>query len=75
MLDALKNFVSGKKTILTAIVGMIGAIIAWGDSSIDAPTALGMIWAGLLVIFQRLGTQKAEEAAKTTTASAVASKE
>jgi drug/metabolite transporter (DMT)-like permease len=55
MLTNIRNFLKGKKVYLTAAVGIVGVLIAWGDGSLTNMQALGMLWAAAQTIFLKAG--------------------
>ena len=50
-----RNFLSGKKTYLTAAIGVLGAVIAFGDGQIDVTALVAAIWAAAQTCFIRVG--------------------
>jgi len=67
-MDKIKAFLQGKKTYLTAAIGILGALVAWADSQIDLMALLASAWAAVMAIFVRSGVNNA---AKTAAADAV----
>ena len=65
MLNKIKTFVLGNKTILTALIGALSSVIAWSEGAIDGTALLAALWAAGMMIFTRLGVKKAQEAAET----------
>ena len=62
-LDDLQTFLSGKKTIITAVlagVDLMGAQLGWWEEGRIRNILEGV----LVIIFNRLGTQKSEPIAK-----------
>jgi len=56
----LRDTLSGYKTIITAVAGITAAIAAYATGAIELAPAAGAIWLGIVAIFQRLGSKKAE---------------
>ena len=64
-MDKLREFLKGKKTYITAAIGLLGAVIAWADGQIDGVALLAAVWAVAQACFIRAGisneVQKAQE--------------
>ena len=60
MLNKAKNFLSGYMTYITAISGILGAIVSWQQGIITTEEAVKIIWIGILTIFGRRAIEKAE---------------
>ena len=58
----IQDWFKGKKTYLTAAIGVIGALIAFGDHQIDLCGLLAAFWAAAQTCFIRAGV--ANEVAK-----------
>lgn len=54
-MNKLREFLKGKKTYLTAAIGLLGAVIAWADGDINAVALAGAIWAAVQTCFIRAG--------------------
>ena len=61
MLTKIQTWLSGKKTYLTALIGVLGALAAFGDHQIDFTALVAAIWAAAQTCFIRAGVQKAVE--------------
>lgn len=59
----LKGLILNNKTYLTAIIGILTAIIAWADGQIDLTSLGAAIWGGVAIICTRIGINKASKAA------------
>jgi hypothetical protein len=59
----IREYLKGKKTYLTAAIGLLGAVIAWADGSINGVALAASAWAAVQTCFIRAGV--ANEAAKT----------
>jgi hypothetical protein len=59
MLTKIQTWLSGKKTYLTAAVGVLGALAAFGDHQIDLTALIAAVWAAAQTCFIRAGVQKA----------------
>ena len=59
MLTKIQTWLSGKKTYLTAAVGVLGALTAFGDHQIDLTALIAAVWAAAQTCFIRAGVQKA----------------
>jgi len=55
----LREFLKGKKTYITAAIGLLGAVVAWADGSIEITGLLAAIWAALSTCFIRSGVDTA----------------
>ncbi|MFA6133397.1 MAG: hypothetical protein WC869_05195 [Phycisphaerae bacterium] len=54
-MDRVKNFLKGKKSYITAAIGLAGAVLAWADGQIDNVALLAALWAALQACFIRAG--------------------
>lgn len=54
-MNKVREFLSGKKTYLTAAIGVLGAVIAFGDGQIDVTALVAAIWAAAQSCFIRAG--------------------
>jgi len=61
-MNAIRDWLKGKRTYLTAAVGLAGAVIAWADGQIDGVALLAAVWAAAQACFIRAGI--ANEVAK-----------
>lgn len=52
----------GKRTYITAAIGLLGAVVAWADNQITGTGLLAAVWAAAQTCFIRAGI--ANEAAK-----------
>lgn len=54
-ITGIRDFLKGKKAYITAIVGLLGALIAWADGQIDGVALVAAIWAAAQTVFIRAG--------------------
>jgi hypothetical protein len=62
-ITGIRDFLKGKKAYITAVVGLLGAIVAWADGQINGVGLLAAIWAAAQTCFIRAGI--ANEVGKT----------
>ena len=62
LMTKLRDFLKGKKTYITAAIGVLGAAVAFGDGQIDLTGLIAAVWAAAQTCFIRAGV--ATEAAK-----------
>jgi len=55
MLSKIQTWLQGKKTYLTAVIGVLAALTAFADHQIDAVALAGAVWAGVQTCFIRAG--------------------
>ena len=60
MFDKIKKLLEGKKTYLTAISAIIGALIGFANGTIDAGVAIQIIITAILGMTLRAGITKSE---------------
>ena len=60
----LKGLILNNKTYLTAIIGILTAIVAWADGQIDLTSLVAAIWGGVAIICTRIGINKAARSAE-----------
>ncbi len=64
-MNSIRNFLKGKKTYITAVIGLLGAVVAWADGDMSTMSLLGATWAAVQACFIRAGlaneAQKARE--------------
>jgi hypothetical protein len=53
--NKVREFLKGKKTYITAAIGLLGAVAAWADGQIDALALGAAVWAALQACFIRAG--------------------
>lgn len=54
-MNGIRQWLQGKKTYITAIIGLLGAVIAWADGQIDGVALLAAVWAAAQAVFIRAG--------------------
>ena len=54
-MNKLREFLKGKKTYLTAAIGLLGAVIAWADGDIGGLGLAAAAWAAVQTCFIRAG--------------------
>ena len=57
-MSKLQEWLSGKKTIVMGVLGVVGAIMAWASNEITALQALTLGWGAVTAIFLRVGVKK-----------------
>jgi hypothetical protein len=55
MITKIQTWLSGKKTYLTAAIGVMGALVAFGEHQIDVTGLVAAIWAAAQTCFIRAG--------------------
>ncbi len=58
-LQQVRDFLKGKKTYITAAIGILGALAAWSDGQINGVGFAATVWAALQTCFIRAGIDKA----------------
>ncbi len=58
-MEKVRAFLKGKKTYITAAIGVFGAVLAWADGSINGVGLAGALWAAAQTIFIRAGVDNA----------------
>jgi quinol-cytochrome oxidoreductase complex cytochrome b subunit len=59
MLTKVQDWLRGRKTYITAAIGVLGALAAFADHQIDLPGLLAAVWAAAMVCFNRAGVNNA----------------
>lgn len=54
-MSKIREFLRGKKTYLTAAIGLLGAVAAWADGQIGTAGLLAAVWAAAQTCFIRAG--------------------
>jgi len=54
-MSKVRAFLQGKKTYITAAIGLLGALAAWADGQIDTVALLASLWAAAQACFIRAG--------------------
>ena len=54
-MNRTREFLRGKKTYITAVIGLLGAVVAWADGQIDTVSLLAATWAAAQTVFLRAG--------------------
>ena len=54
-METIRQWFQGKKVYLTALAGVVTAIIAWASESISLMELLGALWAAITACFMRAG--------------------
>ena len=55
MVKKIREFLKGKKAYITAVIGLLGAALAWADGQINTVGFITAAWAAAQVIFIRAG--------------------
>lgn len=59
-MTTIRSFLSGKKTYITAVLGLIATLISWYMGQIDTQMAIAAIWSCLQSVFIRRAIAKNE---------------
>jgi hypothetical protein len=51
----LRNWLKGRKTYITAAIGILGAVAAWADGDIGTAGFVAAVWAAVQTCFIRAG--------------------
>lgn len=54
-MNNVREFLKGKKSYITAAIGLLGALAAWADGQIDNVSLLAALWAAAQACFIRAG--------------------
>ena len=54
-MNTIREILKGKKTYLTAAVGVLGAVLAWSQGQLDVAGLLAAVWAAAQSCFIRAG--------------------
>lgn len=54
-MNKFREFLKGKRTYITAIIGILGALAAWADGQIDLTGLIAATWAAAQTCFIRAG--------------------
>ena len=54
-MSKVREFLKGKKTYITAAIGLLGAVIAWADGQMGGVALIAAIWAAVQSCFIRAG--------------------
>ena len=57
-MNKVREWLKGKKTYITAAIGLLGAVVAWADGQIDMMGLLAAVWAAAQTSFIRAGIAK-----------------
>ena len=61
-MNKVREFLKGKKTYIMAAIGLLGAVVAWADGTINGTALIAAAWAAAQSCFIRAGV--ANEIAK-----------
>jgi hypothetical protein len=53
--NRIREWLKGKKTYVTAAIGLLGAVVAWADGDINGVALLAALWAAAQSCFIRAG--------------------
>jgi hypothetical protein len=56
-MDKIRLWLQGKKTYLTAAVGVIGAVLAWANGQIDLMALVAAVWAAVSMVCLKAGQE------------------
>gem|GEM_PF-1183268 len=54
-MNKIRDFLKGKKTYVTAAIGLAGAVMAWAEGQISGTALLASAWAAVQACFIRAG--------------------
>ena len=54
-MNAIRDWLKGKKTYITAAIGLAGAVVAWADGQMTTMALLAAIWTAAQACFIRAG--------------------
>ena len=54
-MNKVRDWLKGKKTYITAAIGLLGAVVAWADGSINGTALIAAAWAAAQTCFIRAG--------------------
>jgi hypothetical protein len=54
-MNSIRNWLKGKKTYITAGIGLAGALVAWADGDLNTTGILAAAWAAVQTCFIRAG--------------------
>ena len=54
----IKEWLKGKKTYITAAIGILGAVAAWADGQLELAGLVAAVWVAAQTIFIRAGVSK-----------------
>lgn len=57
-MNKVREFLRGKKTYLTAAIGLLTAVVAWADGQIDGAALAAAVWVAAQTVFIRAGITK-----------------
>lgn len=58
-MNRIREFLKGKKTYITAAIGLLGAVAAWADGQIGGTALFAAVWAAAQTCFIRAGIDSA----------------
>lgn len=58
ILQKIRNAVDGNKTYITAVIGILTALVAWSGGELTDWQAITAVWIALQIIFIRSGNKK-----------------
>jgi len=61
-MNKIREWLRGKKSYIVAVIGFLGAVVAWTEGSISGTGLLAALWAAAQTCFLRAGL--ANEVAK-----------
>ena len=60
-MNKVREFLQGKKSYIMAIIGLLGAVMAWADGQIDGAGLVAGVWVAVQTMFIRAGIAKEAE--------------
>ena len=54
-MNRIRAFLKGKKSYIVAVLGFLGAVVAWSENEISGTGLLAALWAAIQTCFIRAG--------------------
>ena len=54
-MNRIRAFLKGKKSYIVAVIGFLGAVVAWSENEISGTGLLTALWAAVQTCFLRAG--------------------
>ena len=54
-MNRIRAFLKGKKSYIVAVLGFLGAVVAWSENEISGTGLLSALWAAIQTCFIRAG--------------------
>ena len=56
-MNKIRTWLKGKKTYITATIGLLGAVAAWADGQIDTLSLVAAVWVAIEAVFLRVAIE------------------